>query len=584
MGITHYFPWHIKTFKNTINSLLKGEDFKKQNIVIDNLMIDLNGVFHASTQKIYEYGTHKPRVSLLRTQNTKKNIGSFKTQIKVFEDICKTIEKILVIVNPKKRLILCVDGTAPLSKQNQQRQRRFRAALDKSDEEFTKFDSNCLTPGTKFMDYLTCYIDWFIRKSISTNELWMNIEVVFSSEKIPGEGEHKLINYMRSIGDINENYCMHGLDADLIMLALGTHLPNFWILREDLYSTTNEFYILNIGKAREELSILMNWGVECDKKECNIFNPVYAINDFIFMCFMVGNDFLPHVKSLEIIEGGIDHMIDIYKKVGKSYGHLTINVSNSDKEIVFQKKPLEMFFRSISNSDKEILEKKMIKKHLFFPDELLEKHCLFNNETKTFNLDMENYRKDYYENKFKDIDIKDLCHQYLVGLQWVLSYYTKGVPDWKWCFKHHYAPFAYEIAEYIYDFNHPIKKQTFPSTPFQQLLSVLPPKSSTLIPAPLSYLLSHSTSELKKFCPDKFDTDLSGKRKEWQGVVLLPMVDFDIITIEYFKNIGKVHKSELGRNIIGDTLVYSLSDTSCVYVSEYGNIQECKVNTRKINL
>ena len=62
-------------------------------------------------------------------------------------------------------------------------------------------------------------------------------------------------------------------------------------------------------------------------------------------------------------------------------------------------------------------------------------------------------------------------------MQWVLSYYTRGVPDWKWCFKNHYAPFAHELAEYIGDFKFPDKRETEPSKPFQQLLSVLPPKS-----------------------------------------------------------------------------------------------------------
>ena len=89
------------------------------------------------------------------------------------------------------------------------------------------FDSNCITPGTQFMDYLSKYIDWYIKNKISTEEKWQNIEIIFSTEKAPGEGEHKLINYMRYYGDPNDTFCIHGLDADLIMLALGTHLPNF---------------------------------------------------------------------------------------------------------------------------------------------------------------------------------------------------------------------------------------------------------------------------------------------------------------------------------------------------------------------
>ena len=98
------------------------------------------------------------------------------------------------------------------------------------------------------MDYLTKYVDWYIKKSISENPLWSNIEVIFSDEKAPGEGEHKIINYIRLYGDPKDSFCIHGLDADLIMLSLGTHLPNFWVLREDMYSSDNNFFLIDIGK------------------------------------------------------------------------------------------------------------------------------------------------------------------------------------------------------------------------------------------------------------------------------------------------------------------------------------------------
>ena len=408
------------------------------------------------------------------------------------------------------------------------------------------------------MDQISKYIDWYLKKNISTNPLWKNIEVVFSSEKVPGEGEHKIINYMRAYGDVNDRYCIHGLDADLIMLSLGTHLPNFWILREDMYDPKNEYFILDIGKTRIELAKIMKWEKEEEEeegKELVPFNPRYAVNDFIFMCFMVGNDFLPHVPSMEIIEGGIDYMIDVLKRVGKNYGHLTEEVAAEDiiKNVILRKISLEVFFGTIAQYDKSILEDKLMKKDKFFPDLLLEKHARFDSETKRYNLNIENYRQNYYEKSFKqdNFNIKSVCHEYLVGLQWVLSYYTRGVPDWKWSFKHHYAPFAHELAEHTKDFQFPEKKESVPTLPFQQLLGILPPKSAGLIPVPLSQLLLDSRSEIKKFCPEKFETDVSGKRQEWEGIVLLPMIDFSIILKEYNKHIDKIPLEDLKRNIVG---------------------------------
>ena len=555
MGIKHFWGWYKKNFGKTIKNLKKDQNFKSVKVDIDNLMIDLNGLFHSSTQKIYEYGSHKPPIRLM-SKHRVTLLSKLTQQMNVYDDICKNIESLFMLVDPKKRIILCIDGPAPISKQNQQRQRRFRSAAEKDEDEFKRFDSNCLTPGTKFMDDLSKYIDNYIRSKMENNTKWSNIEVVFSNEKSPGEGEHKIINYIRNYGDTTDSYCIHGLDADLIMLALGTHLPNFWILREDLYNKWNEFFVLDVGSSRILLTQLMDW----NNNETCTYNPESAVNDFIFMCFMVGNDFLPHIPSLEIIEGGIDQMLDVYRNVGECYGHLTHTIND---EVIFRKLSLEVFLGTIGQYDKCILEDKLHHKDQFFPDSLLEQNAVLENGV--YNLDIGGYRKDYYESCIdKDVDIKDLCHQYFVGMQWVLSYYTRGVPDWKWCFKHHYAPFAHELTEHIIDFKFPDKKQTVPTTPFQQLLSVLPPKSSALIPAPLSQLLTNSKSTIKKFCPSKFKIDISGKRKEWEGIVLLPMVDFSIIQKEYSNHIDKVSKTELKRDTLGGSFLYKTTNSNIV--------------------
>lgn len=457
----------------------------------------------------------------------------------------------------------------------QQRQRRFRSALEQNDD--SGFNSNCITPGTKFMDFLTKYMDWYIKKRISEDEEWKKIKVIFSNEKAPGEGESKCFSYVRNFGCDTDKYCIYGLDADLIMLSLATHRPNFYILRDDLYDVGNEFYCLDIGSTRQELVNLLHWN---EKKHS--FNDISSINDFIFICFMVGNDFLPHIPSIEIIEGGIDLMIEIYKEVCTSYGHLTEIVNNS---VQLKTKQLSVFLGTIGQHEKENFQSKLRKKESFFPDPLLE-NCSTQLPGGIWNVDIEKYKKDYFMACFPPGTLEQkVCHDYIEGLQWVLTYYTQGVANWKWYFSYHYAPPASVISKHANSFTFPKYPRTISSTPYQQLLCVLPPKSANLVPEPLCRLLTDMNSPLKKFCPNDFEVDLSGKRREWEGIVLLPMVDFNLVRECYMNILGKIDERDMKRNKLNRSFIYEYSpEFPIIFRSYYGNIEKCCVRSTLIDL
>lgn len=533
MGIKHFFVWFKKNFADEIQSVNYGDNLNG----IDTLMLDMNGIFHNSAQKVYKYGNHKDEI--------KRIIRPKPVNIKdVYYDVCRTIDALIDVVRPSENIILCIDGPAPLAKQAQQRQRRFRDNSEKS----PIFDSNCITPGTKFMDDLSKHIDRHIKNALIKKKWGKDVKVIFSNEKAPGEGEHKLINYIRKFGKKNETYCINGLDADLIMLAMGTHLNNFYILREDMYDHNNDFFFIDVGDARKKLIKMMKWN--SPNHGCL---PKNVINDFIFLCFTVGNDFLPNIPSVEILVDGIETLIYLYKSVASRCGHLTLY--DNENRVVFIPEPVSEMFSLIGEKEKELFER-IQRDHRRFPNELLNE-CTDSN----YNVNIKKYKKLYTSKKLQGNTLSK-CNSYLEGMQWVISYYISGVPDWKWVYDGNYAPFASDLAKVAKNYEHVSYPPSESTLPFIQLLSVLPPKSRDLLPKPLDNLLIDS--DLVDYCPNSVDIDLSGKRMEWEGIVLLPMVDFNLVNNLFYQYKELVDERDLKRNIIGKTFIYDKGRITCI--------------------
>jgi 5'-3' exonuclease len=563
MGIKYFFSWLRKSFSHHIKTININTNIKDDHkIDIDNFLVDMNGIFHYCCQKVYKYGSFKEN-RLLPIKKT----SSLQKQKELFNMIGNYITKLITLVNPNKRVVLAIDGVCPVSKINQQRQRRFRSSLDFDDG---SFDSCCITPGTKFMDNLSKYIDWYIKKEMSYNHSISNLEIIFSSEKCPGEGEHKLVKYVRDHGDKKESYMIHGMDADLFMLSLATHFPNFHILRENPYKYENEYYYIDVSSIRENI-------VNALLCEQSLLEDCIHINDFILMIFLSGNDFLPHIPTIEILDGGVDNLFETYRNVVKSHDSLTNGVNKLNI------KALQSFLGTLGCFEKQYLEEKRTKS-IKYPDTLLEKYTKFDttsNEGK-FILDFEGYKKEYYQKKMNinsEQELKDACVKYIEGLQWVLTYYLEGVPNWKWFYPYYYAPFLSDIVKYMEDYDKPsYNRKSQPYHPFMHLLCVLPLKSKNLLIEPLSDILT--LKHIEKFYPEDFTIDYDGKHNEWEGVANIPFPDYNLIEKEYIKAIDKVDQSDKKRNICGSSFIYSYdSNSNYTYKSYYGDIKNCKSNS-----
>lgn len=262
---------------------------------------------------------------------------------------------------------------------NQQRSRRFRSAQeaaqkDEDKEEFLKmlksqnngvvhedttamaqkktWDSNAITPGTPFMDILAASLRYWCAYKVNTDPAWEKVKVIISDATVPGEGEHKIMEFIRSQRsspehDPNTHHVIYGLDADLIMLGLATHEPHFRVLREDVFFQESKARTCHIcgqkghiaeackGEAKQKEGdfgekdkaltdkpfIWLHVSVLREYLEAELhvpqapfrFDLERALDDWVFMCFFVGNDFLPHLPSLDIRENGIDTLIAIWR-------------------------------------------------------------------------------------------------------------------------------------------------------------------------------------------------------------------------------------------------------------------------------
>ena len=89
------------------------------------------------------------------------------------------------------------------------------------------------------MTRLSEQLKYFVNKKITEDANWRSVQVVLSGHEVPGEGEHKIMEYIRLSKaqpdyDPNVRHCLYGLDADLIMLGLLSHDPHFCLLREEV--------------------------------------------------------------------------------------------------------------------------------------------------------------------------------------------------------------------------------------------------------------------------------------------------------------------------------------------------------------
>lgn len=520
-----------------------------------------------------------------------------------------------------------------------------------------RFDSNCITPGTDFMLKLSLALQKWVDFKMQTDPFWKDgADVIVSGPDVPGEGEHKVMDFLRAARA--EDYphkhhwrpgythVLYGLDADLIMLGLVTHEPNFMLLREKmsvvmagrgrnkyrkkkdmLEYDQNDFELLELSALRQMLSIQFRKFADEGVLKVN-YDLERIVDDFVFMCMLVGNDFLPHTPHLEIDSGALSLMMSNYVDLLPDWGdYLT------KKERIHPQR-FEQFMYHLAIYEEEHFKRRGYEENepgwkLLAEDEKEEDDFygtyysgkptppaaaaanrkggqppeeeelpMAPTGNRAFRRKHPNnlsrsYRDFYYETKlgWKPADRsrtlfrrREHVREYMEGLHWNLNYYHNGCQSWNWFFPYLYSPLATDMVNLAEFYDNPDeegfctfefeKGEPFPS--LAQLLSVLPPQSADLLPKPLAELMTHPSSPLTEFYPPDFTSDPNGKRQTWEAVVQIPFIDADVLldTVDRIleaDNSGKelLTNAERRRNVRGEEHLFTAPGLSEEEKKEY---------------
>jgi 5'-3' exonuclease len=566
MGIPYFFQYAIakssasKQFQAVADTIPKA---------CGRLFLDFNSIIHPCSAKA--------------VANVSVEVNNDELHRLIFDSITEYTCKLVEIANPRELLYIAVDGVAPRAKMHQQRKRRFLSAQRNAQiSEFKKhhripvtpWDSNCITPGTEFMYELDAFLETtfiqVIRERFPTLQ-----NIIVSGSTIPGEGEHKMMHYIKDQQDQQDQqdtaseFCdvIYGLDADLIMLSLTCIYRDIVLMRESQEfghshsknKTIVPFKYLVISNLRESIKDTMG------------SHNASIVYDYIFICYFLGNDFLPSLPFLKIKEGALDILIECYRELSQpivtyhdTEYHLNVDVlisfiealTSREDDMMIQvteqyqtatPRPPKNFNTIMTNiqhhnpkmSQKQVQDRAVHEYSLDLEEYPLRHKVHFEINPK----DDRKWRNAYYYYMFGAIShdmVRTACMSYLTGLKWTFNYYfnfTRSV-DCQWYYAYDFAPCVTDLHKNALTLQQVVNthKTTTKSNidpAHLQLLLVLPPQSKQLLPLHLRPIMTDLDLGCVQYYPWRFEVHTYLKNKMWECCPAIPNVNIKSIHNAY---------------------------------------------------
>jgi 5'-3' exonuclease len=432
--------------------------------------------------------------------------------------------EIITLVKPTEGVYVACDGVVCAAKRRQQRLRRFKgpwiASLESLESLEPKtasrsWDQNALTPGTAFMNQLgTILVSEGAR--LQTH---LGIDVIVSTTSEPGEGEHKLLAFLRKKKQTQsiDSVMIYGLDADLIVLSMLLHAEtgaSVHLLRE-----AQEFE--SQGKGQEKGTSQNEWRtldiVALGKAMIPDINPA-KIRDFVATMTLLGNDFLPRSLTRTVRDNGIPILIQSLQHSCWNVGRHIIDPGGNNS--IKTEELLHLIQPWAATEVQDILAK--VKKQ----EQEQERGRGSQMESIQFqHANMSGLNRDTLTSMYKSWH-PGTADAYIQGIAWTWDYYSGKPVDQTWCFDEHIPPMWRDIVAHLTEVGEvgvrspPI---TFP-TPLSEpihLLSVLPMESIHRLLPPVYVNLALANPW---YWPTSWLIHDIGKTQLWECDPIIPQI------------------------------------------------------------
>lgn len=425
---------------------------------VSRLHIDANSIVYEAVNAVYYKGEYFSKVKeSYKEQLSRRDAAS------VREDLYKLVFELLVeiieFVRPKLEVSINFDGRPPWAKVIKQRQGRYADSLTVGPG--THFSTVAITPGTSWMDGLDKYLqNAFIARAASGGGPSV---VVYSSYRVKGEGEHKIIDRIISKPESHDLgsglTVIYANDSDVVLLSMLTGRDNIAMCSGIKYRRIDKI-ASDVGLDERErpkaprhnfLNISeLKSAIIRDINNTRLGNNV--IGSFVVAMSFIGNDFIPRPYSQLDIGQAVQNIIIALKMC-----HSSLFLSN--KIDWYGVRQFLKFLIEGGNGivgELDMIERRANESH---PS----RSRVVEASTRNGVFRVELFRDNWYSQMFaiqnpelanslgltyasmrgnNDENIRLSCVEYLKGVSWTFAYYTHRSTDfsWTWYYPNGYAP------------------------------------------------------------------------------------------------------------------------------------------------